>query len=178
MVLPNGWHSCGGPAPHGITWLLHGAPILPELSWVSQIHEVTHRCYLSLWDTRVLAWIIWESHNLCPQPLHAFPGRSAFLGSELLLGSGAWGSLLAVAAMASRSHPFPVQLALPLAGLTIKQQFCLLRRDVSYLQPRCAACSCSCVIVSEQSVVSKLLNPLPGLCCSQLLQIPTQWRLC
>lgn len=44
-------------------------------------------------------------------------------------------------------------------------------------QPPCAACFHSCPIVSEQSVISKLLN-LPGLCCSQLLQIPTQCRLC
>lgn len=76
------------------------------------------------------------------------------------------------------SHPVPEQLALPLAGLAIKQQLCLLRRDVFYLQAPCAACSHTCPIVSGQSVIGKLLNHLPGLCCSQLLQIPTQQRPC
>lgn len=72
------------------------------------------------------------------------------------------------------SQPVPEQLTSPMAGLTIKQQFCLLRRDVFCLQPRCAACP----IVSEQNVISKLFSPLSGLCCSQLPQIPAHWRLC
>lgn len=43
---------------------------------------------------------------LYPQPLHAFPCLSAFLCSELSLGSGAWGLPPAAAGMASGSGSF------------------------------------------------------------------------
>lgn len=65
------------------------------------------------------------------------------------------------------SCPVPEQLTLPLAGLVIKQQFCLLGNDAFCLQPPRAACSHTCPIVSEWSVISKLLSPLPGPCRSQ-----------
>ena len=72
----------------------------------------------------------------------------------------------------------PSSLLCPRWGLAIKQQFCLLRNDVFCLQPPHAACSHTCSIVSKRSVISKLLSPLPGPCRSQLLQIPSQRRLC
>lgn len=76
------------------------------------------------------------------------------------------------------SHPVPEQQTLPLARLAIKQQFCPLRNCVFCLQPPHAASSCTCTIVSEQSVINKLLSPLPGPCRSQLPQIPSQQQLC
>lgn len=36
------------------------------------------------------------------------------------------------------SPPVPEQLTLPLAGLAIKQQFCMLGKDVFCLQPPCS----------------------------------------
>lgn len=76
------------------------------------------------------------------------------------------------------SHPVPRQLTLLLAGLAIKRQFCLLRKGIFCLQPPHAACSPTCPIVFEWSMISKLISPLPGPCSSQLPQIPSQQWLC
>lgn len=75
------------------------------------------------------------------------------------------------------SRPTPEDLALVLAWLTITQQFCMLQKDVFCLQPPRATCSHTCPVISEQSVISKLLRPLPGPCHPQLPQIPSQWWL-
>lgn len=75
------------------------------------------------------------------------------------------------------SRPITEQLALSLAGLAIKQQFCLVRKDVFCWQPPGAACSHTCPIVSGWSAISKSRSPLPEPCRSQLLWIPSQRRL-
>lgn len=93
------------------------------------------------------------------------------------MGSSAWGSPLAVSVTASRSGSFSSHspAARFARGWAHNQTAVLPAKKGCFLF---AACSHSCPIVSKQSVISKLLNPLPRLCCSRFPQIPTQRQLC